>query len=420
LEASTVERWRATGGEMIDLLVQANALGGVSMFHLGPAPTVLVTDPHAVKQVLALRPDCYVKRSHRARILIGDGVVSASGERWKMQRRTLQTQFTGPGLRRYEQQIDDAALRTAELWAQDARSGRLRDLGADMRFFALDTIWRALTGRALDEATHHELLATQSVFAALPTIPSVSADLPPAVTADLAVIDAVAERAIATARRDHEGPVRRGLLHILLDAAREHPEYTERLIRDELVTLLVAGHETTATTLTWIFVLLARHPEVHAWILAAGAAASPARAAAIRAVVNETLRLYPAAAWLLPRDAVEDDVLAGYRITAGTSVLVCPYLTHRDPAWWPDADQFLPQRFGRAGHCSGEPGAYYPFGIGPRACLGMQFTLREVTSLLNRLLPAFTTVFRDIPAKASFGISIYPDGPTSVTIRPRA
>lgn len=408
LDAAVVRRWRDSGGQLIDLLTQAHALGGVSMFRAGPGPTVLVTDPEAVRHVFALHPDRYVKRSHRARILIGDGVVSATGERWQQQRRVLQAQFTGRGIRRYEERIRAAALRTAADWAHAADGGAPRDIAEDMRFFALDTIWRTLTDHALDADTYRDLLATRSVLAALPTSPGADVDLDPELVADLATIDAVAARAIDTARASPGS----GLLHALLDAAAADPGYTSTLIRDELVTLLVAGHETTATTLTWLFLLLARHPEQHAWALAAGPDGT-------QALISETLRLYPAAAWLLPRYAAEDDVLLGYRVEAGSSVLVCPYLTHRDPALWPDPETFRPRRFlGTEGRPT-LPGAYYPFGLGPRACLGMRFALREITALLELLLPAYTVDLAAAPTGTVFGISVHPDGPMTATIQRR-
>ncbi|MEU5400804.1 cytochrome P450 [Streptomyces sp. NPDC005963] len=403
---------------MIDLLTQAHALGGVSTFRSGSRTSVLVTDPQAVRHVFAQHPDRYVKRSHRARVLVGDGVVSTSGDRWKKQRRILQSQFTGRGIRRYEERIRDAARRTAGRWEHSASTAEPRDVAEDMRFFALDTIWRTLTGHALDEETYHELLAAQEVFASLPASPSDTVDLTPLLLANLARIDAVAERAIETARTGAAGPAGPGLLHVLLDASVEHPEYTPKLIRDELVTLLVAGHETTATTLTWLFLLLARHPEQHAWVLAAGSPGSPARAAAIRALISETLRLYPAV-WLLPRHALQDDVVNGYRVEAGSSVLGCPYLTHRDPVLWPDPESFRPQRFLTTGGHAAQPGAYYPFGLGPRACLGMQFTLREIVALLDHLLPTCTPRFATLPTGAIFGISVSPDGPMTAVIHPR-
>ncbi|MEU6665978.1 cytochrome P450 [Streptomyces sp. NPDC046727] len=415
-----VERWRSQGGELVDLLSQVRELfGGVAAFRLGPAPTVLVTDPQAVQHVLARHPQRYVKRSHRARLLVGDGVLAATGEAWKRQRRLLQSQFTGTGMRRYEQRITAAARTTAKQWHEYARTGQTLDVGGEMRRFALDAIWRSLTGHALDDGTERELAAVAAVAAALPTLPADVTDAPDAVAADLARIDAVARHAIEAARCGTAGPDGPGLLHVLVDAATERPEYTDRLIRDELVTLLVAGHETTATTLTWLYLLLDQYPTAREQALAAGAEGSAQRRQAIQALVHETLRLYPSA-WILPRHATEDDTIAGYRVEAGTDILVCPYLTHREPELWPDPDHFDPRRFltpdGRPTH----PGAYFPFGIGPRACLGLQFALRESTTLLEHLLPAHTVSFDSTPTKAAYGITVRPDGPTPATLdRPR-
>lgn len=109
---------------------------------------------------------------------------------------------------------------------------------------------------------------------------------------------------------------------------------------------------------------------------------------------------------------------AGHTVEAGTDLLVCPYLTHRDPELWPDPERFDPRRFtapdGRPTH----PGAYFPFGIGPRACLGLQFALRESTVLLEHLLPAHTPAFHSAPTKAVYGITVRPDGPTPATLTP--
>ncbi|WP_055554193.1 cytochrome P450 [Streptomyces sp. NBRC 110028] len=419
LDPAAVERWRATSGAVVDLLALARELGGVSGVRLGPRPTVLVTEPEAVRHVLALHPDRYVKRSHRARVLVGDGVLSATGEAWKRQRRLLQAQFTGAGIRRYEERIAAAARRAAERWAAAARTGAPTDVAEDLRFFALDTIWRSLTGHPLDEATHRELAAVEAVGAALPSTPSASTDteaLRATVAADLARIDAVAARAIAAARRGEAGPDGPGVLRVLVDAGETRPEYTDQLIRDELVTLMAAGHETTATTLSWLYLLLDRHPEARRWALDAGDEGSPERESALRALVSEAMRLYPSA-WLIPRHATEDDTLTGYRVEAGTDIFVCPYLTHRDPALWPDPERFDPTRFAGVDRSSRQ-GAYYPFGLGARACLGAQFAMRETTELLRHLLPAFTPAFHATPAATVFGFTVRPDGPMPATITP--
>ncbi|MFD9324132.1 cytochrome P450 [Streptomyces sp. NPDC060053] len=415
-EPGLVERWRSERGELVELLAQVRErFGGVAAFRLGPTPTVLVTDPSAVQHVLARYPERYVKRSHRARLLIGDGVLAATGTAWKGQRRLLQSQFTGTGMRRYEQRITEAARTTAERWAGYARTGQSVDVGREMRRFALDAIWRSLTGHPLDDGTERELDAVAAVAAALPTLPADASDARDAVAADLARIDAVARHAIEAARNGAAGPDGPGLLRVLTDAATEHPEYTDQLIRDELVTLLAAGHETTATTLTWLYLLLDRYPAAREEALATGGEGSAQRRQAIQALIHETLRLYPSA-WILPRHAVEDDILAGHTVEAGTDILVCPYLTHRDPELWPDPEHFDPRRFVTPGGRPAHLGAYFPFGVGPRACLGVQFALRESTVLLEHLLPVHTLAFSSTPTKAAYGMTVRPDGPTVATL----
>ncbi|MEU5275286.1 cytochrome P450 [Streptomyces asoensis] len=418
-EPELVGRWRSRGGELVELLTEVRErFGGVAAFRLGPAPTVLVTDPQAVQHVLARHPDRYVKRSHRARLLVGDGVLSATGEAWKRQRRLLQSQFTGTGMRRYEQRITGAARTTADRWAGYARSGQSFDVGHEMRRFALDAIWRSLTGHALDDGTERELDAVAAVATALPTLPSDTTEARDAVAAELARIDAVARQAVEAARDGAAGPHGPGLLHVLTGAAAEHPQYTDRLVRDELVTLLAAGHETTATTLTWLYLLLDRHPEAREEALAAGADGSPQRRQAVQALVHETLRLYPSA-WILPRHATEDDTLGGYGVQAGSDILVCPYLTHRDPRLWAAPERFDPRRFVTPDGRPAQPGAYFPFGLGPRACLGLQFALRESTVLLEHLLPVHSPSFSSTPTKTAYGLTVRPVGPTTATLSGR-
>ncbi|MFF0739338.1 cytochrome P450 [Streptomyces sp. NPDC004111] len=412
-----VARWRAGGGQLVELLAEVRErCGGVAAFPHGAAATVLVTDPQAVQHVLAQHPDRYVKRSHRARLLVGDGVLAATGDAWKRQRRLLQSQFTGPGMRRYEHRITAAARTTAARWDAYARTGESFDVGYEMRRFALDAIWRSLTGHPLDDTTADVLTSVGAIAEALPTLPEDAASARDAVAEDLARIDALARHAIDAARGGEAGADGPGLLHVLIQAGAERPEYDDRLIRDELVTLLAAGHETTATTLTWLYLLLDRNPGAREQALAAGQEGSAERRQALQALVHETLRLYPSA-WILPRHAAEDDLLGGFAIEAGTDLLVCPYLTHRDPELWPEPERFDPRRFAAPDNRPARPGAYFPFGIGPRACLGLQFALRETTVLLEHLLPVHTPVFSAVPTRTVYGITVRPDGPAPATLR---
>ncbi|KKZ71948.1 cytochrome P450 [Streptomyces showdoensis] len=402
------------------MLRAAAQAGPLTELRIGDRPFVLATGPDQTQQILAKRPDVYVKHGHRARPLLGDGLISASGDAWKRQRKLFQARFTVAGTRRWAHHITAAAERIAARWETAADTGTSVDLGRDMRFFALDTIWRTLTGTPLDEVTERELEAVDAVVASLPTLAGARPDPALAVDDALRQIDTTAHRVIGLARARRAEARPEGaphLLDLLLDTAETRAEYTDRLIRDELVTLLVAGHETTAQTLCWLFVLLDRHPEVHDRFLTGyEAAADPAgRDALLGALVQETLRLYPAV-WLVPRHAARDDVLDGLPIPAGTSVLTCPYLTHRSPELWPDPERFDPARFLPDGRRPQHPAAFQPFGIGARACLGQHFALQEMLTLLRLLLPAYRPRLTTPPRGAVFGANLRPDGPVRGTL----
>ncbi|GAA2611930.1 cytochrome P450 [Streptomyces axinellae] len=413
---------------LIDHLHAAWQRGPVSEVRFGSQRAVLVTGPADTLRVLVQDAASYTKQAHRARVLLGDGLIVATGDPWKRQRRTLQPHFTAPAVRRYAQHINGAAQRVARRWDALADTGEPTDIGQDMRFFALDTIWRLLTGTALDARTESELAAIDTVVAALPTTGSTPSGGPEsgdqdgggppvgdqtsegqdsdgqdsgdqAQAAALARIDAVAARAIAAARED--GPAAKtGILHSLTDLP-------DRLLRDELVTLIVAGHETTATALSWLHLLLDQHPQWREWALREGPAG-------YQALVGEALRLYPSV-WLMPRHAAVTTELGGHTIEAGTRVLVCPYLTQRDPSWWPAATSFDPRRFAARPH----PGTYQPFGVGARACLGQHFSLRETQVLLETLLPHFTPRFTGQRPVPVFGVTLRPRGPLTATLHRR-
>ncbi|MFF4340596.1 cytochrome P450 [Kitasatospora sp. NPDC001540] len=410
LDAEALARWRAGGGRVIELMSMARELGPVAGFRIGERKVVLVTGAAQVQQVLAKQPDDYVKRGHRVKPLLGDGLLCAAGEPWRRQRKLLQPQFTVRGIRAYEPQIRAGVAAAAARWQEAARSGEVREIDADLRYFSLDVIWRSLTAHPLDQETHRRLVAASEGFAAIPAFAPATGDTTLDFTEANEQVDRVAERAIALAGEAEEP----GLVQVLLRAAAELPDHTERLVRDELMTLVVAGYETTATALSWLFLLLDAHPEQRTWALAAGPAGSAERTAAIRALVDETLRLYPVA-WLMPRYAAEDGELDGLPIEAGTTVLLSPYLTHRDPQLWPEPEEFRPQRFLDAERRPA-PGAYFPFGLGPRACLGAQFAVREMVLLLEELLPAYRAEITEAPAETAYRLTVHPDGPVRAVL----
>jgi cytochrome P450 len=410
------------GTPLIELLTAAHRLGPVAALRLGDQSVVLVTGPEEVCQVLATGSARFTKRAHRARALLGDGLISATGEPWKRQRRRLQPYFTAVGLRSAARHITAAADRLAGHWSALAAAEATTDVGDDMRFFALDTIWRVLTGTAIDPHSAERFSAIATVVAALPTVGATSGqDTDPTVAPLLARIDRAAYELIETTREQLRSTpptgARRGLLHDLLTPGPDDKcAYADTLIRDELVTLIVAGHETTATALTWLHLLLHRHPRWRAWALARGPEGSPARQEACQALISETLRLYPPI-WLIPRYVPDDGrgaTLGQYLIPSGTRVLTCPYLTQRSPELFPDPDSFDPARFlpgRRLAH-----GAHHPFGIGPRACLGQQFALREMRAVLEVLLP-YAPHFTADPPSCRFASTLLPEGDLKAVVR---
>jgi cytochrome P450 len=167
-------------------------------------------------------------------------------------------------------------------------------------------------------------------------------------------------------------------------------------LRDEVMTLLLAGHETTAGALAWAVVLLSRHPDVARRLAAEAREACPdgrlpgveelPRLSYTRRVVDEVLRLYPPA-WIFSRAAAAPDTVGGYPLEAGSLVLLSPWVTHRHPALWENPEGFDPERFLPERERERPRFAYFPFGGGPRLCIGNQFALMELVLVLATLAP---------------------------------
>ena len=218
------------------------------------------------------------------------------------------------------------------------------------------------------------------------------------------------------------------LLTRLLDARDEETGegMSDQQIHDELLTIFFAGHETTALALTWTWYLLATHPEVeghlHAELAALGGHAPTvddlARLPYTRMVFEEAMRLYPPV-WNFPREALEADEIDGYQVPAGTLMLLCPYITHRHPDLWERPDEFAPENFSAEREAARPPYVYYPFGAGPRTCLGIHFAMLEGQLILAmvaqryrlRLLPGYQ-------AKPKAMVTLRPVGGMPMTLHP--
>ncbi len=202
---------------------------------------------------------------------------------------------------------------------------------------------------------------------------------------------------IARRRTLHASQRPRDLLTLLIEAETETGPMTDLQLRDELVTLLVGGHETTALALAWAWKLLAEHPtvanEMHREIDAVLAGRAPCLAdlpklAYVQAVFQEAMRLYPPV-WYMARVANEKDVLHGHQIPPGACVLISPYFTHRHRAFWKSPNQFDPTRFINRDVSSQPRYTYFPFGGGRHQCLGMHFSMLEGVQILAQLAHRF-------------------------------
>jgi cytochrome P450 len=210
------------------------------------------------------------------------------------------------------------------------------------------------------------------------------------------------------------------LLGLLLAARDEDGRaLTRKEVRDEVVTLLLAGHETTANGLAWLWYLLARNDDARARLYAeveevVGAGRTPTaddveRLVWTRACFEEAMRLYPPA-WVLEREAVVDDELDSYRVPAGSTIIFPVYLIHRDPRWWPHPDVFDPTRFLGERAAQAHRGAYLPFGAGRRICVGAGFALIEATLIAAMVAQRFVLEVQP-------GAEVVPEA--TVTLRPR-
>lgn len=400
--------------------------GEIVRLSLGPLPLYFITDPAHVQHVLSDRWRNYSKRSKMwepLRRLFGEGLVTSEGEVWLRSRKIIQPLFSPGHLASLAELMGETVKACLGDLQGRAEAGPV-DMCKETAVITQRVLMAAIFGAGLGRAEGDDLIAALAealrrlnlrlFLAAAPQrlIPGERALRRAILRIDEAMLRLVRER-----RGRPAGG--RDLLSLLTFACDEAGEgLGERQLRDELVTLFVAGNETTAVTLSWTWWLLDQHPEVDARLrreLAEVLGGRPPTHADLprlpltRAVLQETLRLYPPS-WIIPRQAVEDDVIDGVRIPAGANVLLSQYVTQRDPRHWPDPDAFDPDRWDEA-RAKGRPRyAYLPFGGGPRRCLGDGFAMIEAQLILAMTAQRFRP--RLLP-----GARVRPQTSTSLQIR---
>jgi cytochrome P450 len=398
--------------DRISLLSDAAAeYGDAVRYRMGPKTLYFFNHPDHAKRVLADNAANYHKGMGltEARRVLGDGLLTSEGDLWRRQRRTIQ-----PVMRRErvadltELIVDEAHTLIARLEAHV--DGEPVDVVAEMTRLTLGVVGRGLLGSDLarygDLSAAFEAVQDQAMFEMV-TLRMLPLWLPLRkhrhFRAALAQLAGVASSLVA---RHEEGdqPDQDDVITRLVDAYRDEPDGSLRRSRlqDELLTLLLAGHETTASTLSWTWYLIDKHPEVADRMRAEALTVLGDRTPRFEdvhglrytnMVIQEAMRLYPPV-WGLTRRAVSADLVGGYRVPAGADVMISPYTLHRHPAFWPDPERFDPDRFDLANAATAGRGyAYIPFGAGPRVCVGSHLGMLEATLVAAMVARRFRLEF---------------------------
>src|SRR6201981_2007825 len=343
--------------------------------------TYVIHHPDDVKRVLVSNHRNYTKGGglDRVKILLGKGIMTSEGELWRRKRYMMQPLFHRRVITEFAAVIAQANDRWIDRWEGLAHRGELINLTDEMRELTLEIVLRSIFGRDLDRLSQQ---LGGNPFAVVTR--EQSRDLQFAYkfrSLTKLVAQLIAQR--RTAAEDHFDYV--AMLMNARDKESGEP-MGERALIDEVMTLVVAGHETTASGLNWTWYLLSQHPQIgarlHAEIAAAAEIPAPSLAEMdglryTRQVIDEALRLYPPG-WVLSRRTIAADELGGYPVPAGTNVLLPLYLLHRHPRFWKNPQAFSPERFAPEHEAERPRFAYMPFAAGPRHCIGESFALYEM------------------------------------------
>jgi cytochrome P450 len=411
------------GADILGLFTScARDYGDVAYLSLAGWPAVVLSHPDHIEHVLVTDHRNFIKHRffwRHVRGIFGNGLLTSEGDFWLRQRRLAQPSFHRERIAAYGDVMVSFTERALDEW----QDGETRDVHHDLMRLTLLIVAKVLfdadvarevetIGGALDDATKEIASRFRRPFRIPDAIP-----IPGNLRYRSAVrrLDGVVHR-IIDEHRDHDG--RGDLLGLLMQARDEDGHaMTDEQLRDEAITILLAGHETTALALSWTCYLLSRHPSVAHHLheeLNEVLGGRPPRVADLprlrfaEMVVMEAMRLYPPA-YALGREAVHDCTIAGYDVPARTSIFISPWVVHRDARWFDRPEEFLPERW--AGNAAQRLPrfAYFPFGGGPRICIGNRFAMMEAVLMLACIARRFRLVLDD-----GKGVALFP----SITLRP--
>ena len=383
IDPETLDTLRQVRDEYGDIASMTRRNGRLAYF---------VNDPAEVRRILVRRHGRYVKGPgfERVKMLLGNGLIVSDGDVWRRSRTMIQPAFSRQNVHRLLKVMVQCCDNRAIRWAAAAGQGEPVNITAETSDFALELILISIFG---DDYESKLLSQGENPFAFL------ASDS----TRDLSVVmkarnlrrlllEIIESRRIAGNAEGYD------FLSMYMHATdKQGDAFTDEELLDELITLIVAGFETSANTLNWVWYLLAGHPDVEEKVIdesrslipgvSAVSADSLADMKYTQQVLEETLRLYPPV-WLFTRRSREDDTLDGFDVPFDTDIYLSPFILHRTAKYWPDPDRFDPERFADGSFAKNER-PYFPFSLGPRRCLGEYFSFLEMKVHLGLLLPRF-------------------------------
>jgi cytochrome P450 len=421
-DLSRLAALRAFRKDPLGLLERLAAYGDVVRIDVPGSAAYLLNHPDLVHEVLVAEHRSFHKGPtiRAAKMLLGESLLTSEDETHRRQRRLIQPMFHHERIASYAASMVGFAERAADRWSD----GEEVDLQGEMAALTLAVVGDTLFGTDVDErrsATVRRALTDtlgmfdrvySPLFRLLVRMPSPTMRRYRRVESDLnrVIAEMIAERRTSGATGDD-------LLSLLLRAREDGAAMSDQQVRDEALTLFLAGHETTAIALTWTWWLLSQNPEAESRLHAELDATLSGRAPSIedlpnlpytQAVVSESIRLRPPA-WAIGRTAVGDHRANDVRVAAGSIVVVSPWLLHHDRRWWPEPEVFRPERW--LTDATERPRyAFIPFGGGPRVCIGEPFARLEATMLLGSIARRW---------RFASGSDRVPEIQAVITLRPR-
>jgi cytochrome P450 len=386
-----------------------------------------LSHPDHIQQVLQTNAANYRKgRDYRIlKLSLGEGLLTSDGAFWQRQRKMTQPAFHSTQISGFVRIMEKHAANVMDQWEVLAATGEAFDVLPYLMRLTLNIVSEALfsTNLESDIAVIKDTLDVGRDYTVdrAWSIVRVPQQLPTRKNLrhqrSLANFHAILDRMVDERRKSSVHV--NDLLSMLMDARDEDGDpMSAKQLRDEMATLLTAGHETTTLVLAWALFLIGSNPGVAERMAnelnflngRAPAYEDLSRLRYTRSVAEETMRLYPPV-WVLSRTAIGDDDIGGFKIPGGSEILIFPYVTHRHPKWWSDPDKFDPERFLPERTVGRMRGAYLPFGLGPRTCIGLNFAMTEILVVLVMVLQRFRLELAMDPAKMKLD--------ASVTLRPR-